>query len=132
MTFSIDTCVLLDMLLPDPDFGEQSKETLNKANKRGSLIICPIVYAELCPQFEKQTDLDTFLKETGIKMQPFNREMLWMAGEVWKGYRSRGGKRKNRILPDFLIGAFTRINAKSIVTRDKTFYEKNFSLQVYY
>lgn len=132
MTISIDTCVLLDVLLPDPDFGEQSKEILNKASKRGSLIICPIVYAELCPQFQKQRDLDTFLKETGIKMQPFNREMLWLAGEAWINYRSRGGKRKDRILPDFLIGAFSRIKAKSIVTRDKNFYEKNFSLQVYY
>ena len=132
MTFSIDTCVLLDMLLPDPDFGERSKEILNRANKKGPLIICPIVYAELCPQFEKQTDLDTFLRETGIKMQPFNREMLWMAGEVWNDYRSRGGIRKDRILPDFLIGAFTSIKAESIVTRDKNFYEKNFSLQVYY
>ena len=132
MTFSIDTCVLLDMLLPDPDFGEQSREVLNKANNKGPLIICPIVYAELCPQFEKQPELDMFLKETGIKMQPFNREMLWMAGEVWNDYRSRGGKRKDRILPDFLIGAFSRIKTESIVTRDKNFYEKNFSLPVYY
>lgn len=132
MIFSIDTCVMLDMLLPDPDFGVMSKEKLYEANERGKLIICPIVYAELCPQFDKQTNLDTFLKETGISMKPFTSEILWRAGEVWNDYRSRGGKKKNRILPDFLIGAFTSIKAEWIITRDKDFYEKNFSLQVFY
>jgi len=132
MIFSIDTCVLLDLLLPDPDFGVMSQEKLHEAHERGPLIICPIVYAELCPQFDKQTNLDTFLKETGIRMKPFTSEILWRAGEVWNDYRSRGGKRKDRILPDFLIGAFTSIKAEWIITRDKDFYEKNFSLRVFY
>ncbi len=87
MIFSIDTCVLLDMLLPDPDFGVMSKEKLAQAYERGQLIICPIVYAELCPQFDKQTSLDTFLKETGISMKPFTSEILWKAGEAWNEYR---------------------------------------------
>jgi len=65
-------------------------------------------------------------------MKPFTSEILWRAGEVWNDYRSRGGKRKDRILPDFLIGAFTSIKAEWIITRDKDFYEKNFSLRVFY
>ena len=83
-------------------------------------------------QFDKQTSLDTFLKETGISMKPFTSEILWKAGEAWNEYRSRGGKRKDRILPDFLIGAFTSMRAEWIVTRDKGFYKKNFSLKVFY
>ena len=132
MIFSIDTCVLLDMLLPDPDFGEGSKEILSKANKKGELIICPIVYAELYPQFNEHTELDKFLASTGINMKPFAREILWTAGDAWNKYRVRGGKRKDRILPDFLIGSFSKIKADFTITRDKDFYEKNFSIKVYY
>jgi len=130
--YSVDSSVLLDMLLPDPTYGISSKEVLNRASEKGKLIICPIVYAELCPQFEKQVSLDAFLKETGINVLPFTRETLWMAGKVWKGYISRGGKRKDRILPDFLIGAFSSIKAGAIITRDKDFYKRIFRIEVYY
>lgn len=132
MIFSVDTCVLLDMLLPDPDFGEHSKETLHEASKKGDLIICSIIYAELCLQFNEHKDLDTFLAATGIHMKPFTREILWNAGDAWNEYRDRGGERKDRILPDFLIGAFSKIKADWIITRDKDFYEKNFSIKIYW
>ena len=132
MIYSVDSSVLLDMLLPDPTHGISSKEVLNRASEKGKLIICPIVYAELCPQFERQVSLDAFLKETGIRVLPFTRETLWMAGKVWKSYISRGGKKKDRILPDFLIGAFSSIKAGAIITRDKDFYKRIFRIKVSY
>ena len=92
MIFSVDTCVLLDMLLPDPDFGERSKDILNEASKKGDLIICPIIYAELYPQFNEHKDLDTFLAATGIHMKPFTREILWNAGQLYWANRWNGVK----------------------------------------
>ena len=86
MIYSVDTCVLLDMLLPDPVHGALSREILKKAVKDGKLVICPIVYAELSPQFKTQISLDTFLKETGIEIVPFTREVLWKGGKAWKEY----------------------------------------------
>ncbi|MEJ2588487.1 MAG: type II toxin-antitoxin system VapC family toxin [Deltaproteobacteria bacterium] len=132
MIYSVDTCVLLDVLLPDPIHGIRSRETLKKASENGSLAICSIVYTELCPQFDARTSLDVFLNETGINVLPFTREILWKAGMEWKGYLKRGGQGKDRIIPDFLIGSFSFVKAEAIITRDKSFYKEYFQLDVYY
>ncbi len=47
MITAIDTNILLDVLLPNPGFVEQSHEALETAAGVGSLIICDVVYAEL-------------------------------------------------------------------------------------
>lgn len=131
MILTIDTCILLDILLPDPKFGASSRELLKKATSRGRLIICDIVYGELSPQFKTKADLDMFLTETDIKIKRCSSEVLWEAGLAWKEYLKRGGKRENRILPDFIIGAFAKQNADSIVTRDDRFYKKHFNLECF-
>lgn len=131
MIFSIDTCILLDILLPDPSFGLSSKELLKKASTMGKLVICPIVYAELCPQFWEHLRVKVFLKETDIRMLSFTKDVLWKAGEVWKSYISKGGKRKQRIIPDFLIGAFSVLMANELITRDKDFYKKYFDVKIF-
>jgi len=131
MTLAIDTCILLDILLPDPRFGIFSKELLKKASTVGRLIICDIVYAELSPQFKEKKDLDIFLEETNIKIKHCSLNVLWEAGRIWKEYLKRGGKRKNRILPDFIIGAFAKLNADAFITRDKKFYQKYFHIKCF-
>lgn len=132
MIYSVDTCVLLDVLLPDPSHGLSSKEILKTASEEARLVICSIVYGELSPQFDTQASLDTFLKETAIELLPFTREVLWEAGKAWKEYMLRGGKRRQRIVPDFLIGAFSSLKAEAIITRDEGFYKEHFNLQVHY
>jgi hypothetical protein len=62
MILAIDTCILLDILLPDPQFGASSQELIKRASSMGRLIICDTIYAELSPQFEEKTDLDFFSK----------------------------------------------------------------------
>ncbi len=127
MILAIDTCVLLDILLPDPQFGASSRELLKRASSMGRLIICDIVYAELSPQFEEKAHLDLFLKEADIKIKHCTPDVLWEAGLAWKKYLKRGGKRENRILPDFVVGAFANQSTDIFVTRDKRFFKKHFS-----
>ena len=54
MIYSVDTCVLLDILLPDPVHGIPSREVLKKASENGKLAVCSIVYNE---ELEEQTQL---------------------------------------------------------------------------
>ena len=131
MILVIDTCILLDILLPDPQFGASSRELLKRASTTGRMIICDIVYAELSPQFEEKAHLDLFLEETDIKIRHYTPDVLWKAGLAWKEYLNRGGKRENRILPDFIIGAFAENSADIFVTRDKRFFKKHFSLKCF-
>jgi hypothetical protein len=129
--FSIDTCILLDILLPDPQFGESSKNLLKEASIKGHLLICDLVYAELSPQFSTKRDLDEFLNDTGIRVKHLSLDVLWKAGKVWKDYLKEGGKRETRILPDFIIGAFSKLSANALISRDKEFYKKYFDIKIY-
>lgn len=121
----VDTNVLLDVFLPDPKWGENSKNSLAKAFGQGSLVINEIVYAELAPQFNSQGQLDDTLSALGIRMIQMGRKSAYLAGSKWKKYRNSGGQR-NRVLADFLIGAHAQMHAHRLLTRDRGFYSKYF------
>jgi predicted nucleic acid-binding protein len=128
----VDTNILLDVFLPDPDFGKRSSEHLEKAFHEGSLIINVIIYAELAPQFGSRNLLDSTLAKLGIQMLFIEQEIAYTAGRKWKQYRKAGGKR-DRILADFLIGAHAQSKADILLSRDRGFYKKYFKgLKVMY
>jgi predicted nucleic acid-binding protein len=131
MITAIDTNVLLDVLIPNEDFFDLSAAALQTSADNGSLVICDLVYAELCVHFSLQEDCDAFLQSNGITIQSITREANFLASRAWRTYRQQGGKR-NRILADFLIGAHAQRQASRLLSRDRGFYQKLFpSLAVY-
>ena len=56
MITAIDTNVLLDILVPNEKFCDASVRALEDAYTAGSLVICGLVYAELCIQFITQRE----------------------------------------------------------------------------
>jgi predicted nucleic acid-binding protein len=128
----VDTNVLLDVFLPDPQWGEKSKHALDQAYAEGSLVINEIIYAELAPQFPAKTLLDDTLKTLGIRVVLLDLESAYAAGAKWKKHLEAGGKR-DRVLADFLIGAHAEKIAERLLTRDRGFYKKYFtSLNIFY
>ena len=126
MITAVDTNILLDIFSPDKKFAQNSLKSLKAAYDQGALIICDIVYAELVPQFERKSFLNSTLDTLSITVSSVNKEIAFLAGEKWGLYRKSGGKR-DRIITDFLIGAHALLSAERFLTRDRGFYKTYFS-----
>jgi len=125
MITAIDTNVLLDVLIPNQKFFELSLRAVEEAASEGSLVVCDVVYAELCVQFTAQRECDEFLESNEIRVEPLSRSAHFLASRIWRSYRQQGGPRP-RIPPDFLIGSHALTQANRLVSRDRGFYRKLF------
>ena len=125
MITALDTNILLDILRPNEQYYESSARALQEADVAGALVICDVVYAELCVHFETQRECDAFLDSTEIRVEPLNRAAHSRAAQAWRQYRRQGGQRM-RILSDFFIGAHAELQADRLVSRDRGFYRQLF------
>jgi predicted nucleic acid-binding protein len=125
MITALDTNILLDILRPNEQFYDLSAKALEEATAEGSLVVCDLVYAELCAHFPGRRQCDKFLEENGIRAEALGRDASFLASRIWRKYRLQGGKR-HRILADFLIGAHANMQASGLLTRDTGFYREMF------
>jgi predicted nucleic acid-binding protein len=125
MITAIDTNVLLDVLIPNEKFFELSSGAIERAAGEGSLVVCDVVYAELCFHFSAQRECEEFLDKNEIRIEPLSRSTLFLASRIWLSCMQRGGQRR-RIPLDFLIGAHAMTQANRLVSRDRGFYRKLF------
>jgi predicted nucleic acid-binding protein len=121
----VDTNVILDVVENDPTWADWSQRALEVASLREPLCINPIIYAELSMAFARIEELDAVLIESGLAVEQFPREALFLAGKAFLRYRERKGTKTN-VLPDFLIGAHAAVAKHTILTRDVGRYRSYF------
>lgn len=113
----VDSSVILDVFLDDPEWGDWSEGVLAKLSETGSLFINPIIYTEISIGFKRIEEVEKAVSECGLKMASLPREALFLAGKVYVRYRKGKGK-KAAPLPDFFIGAHAAVEGLELVTRD--------------
>jgi predicted nucleic acid-binding protein len=126
----VDTNVILDISTGDKRWFEWSAGALERAGDESTLVINPIIYAEVSIAYKRIEDLDLALPPATFRREPLPYEAAFLAGKAFLNYKRRGG-RKLRPLPDFYIGAHAAIAGYRLLTRDSARYRTYFpGLQV--
>ena len=121
----VDSNIILDVFLDDPNWAEWSESKLEKFSSITKLFINPVIYSEVSVGFKRIEELESALTRSGFHMLEIPKEALFLAGKAFLKYRkSRGTKRSP--LPDFYIGAQAAIFDMDLITRDMTRYRTYF------
>lgn len=121
----VDSNVLLDIIKNDPVWGEWSERALTEHLETRSLVINPIIYAEIAFDFDTIEAVNEILPAADYEYADIPREAAFLAARCHAQYRASGGTR-TMILPDFLIGAHAVIERMALLTRDVRRYRSYF------
>ena len=132
MAISIDTNVIVALWSGTEVGSERAVRALQDAAKRGGLVMCGAVFAELLAAPSRSEDfISEFCFETRIVIDWHFSEAIWVsAGKAFQAYAKRRKRQKSglprRILADFLIGAHANEKGHELLTLDAKLFRSTF------
>lgn len=120
-----DSNIILDLINVVPRWSEWSGRWFQACGETDAMVINQIILAEAAARIEKFSDVAPMLSGIGLIYEGLPMEAAHLAGKTHYEYRKRGGSRE-RILPDFLIGAHAATKRYRILTRDQARYRSYF------
>ncbi len=121
----MDSNVLLDVATNDPEWSDWSRSALAECTELTTLILNPIIYAEVSIGYSTIEALNAALPSSLYRREALPWEAGFLAGKAFLAYKRRGGTR-NMPLPDFYIGAHAAIEGLALLTRDVARYRTYF------
>jgi len=128
MSWVVDTCVLIDVLDNDPNFGRTSAALLEKSRRDG-LVVSPVTMVELAPAFDGNLESQKyFLSQVGVDFtETWTLADTERAHHAWNSYvqARRTSNTPKRPLADLLIGAFA-CRHHGLITRNPADFRRWF------
>ena len=121
----VDSNIILDVFLDDPNWAEWSESKLEKFSSITKLFINSVIYSEVSVGFKRIEELESALTRSGFQMLEIPKEALFLAGKAFLKYRKNRGTKRSP-LPDFYIGAQAAIFEMDLITRDESRYRTYF------
>ena len=127
----IDSNVLIDVLGPkDLPHRPWSLAALKAVSEQGAVIFSAVVWAELAGSTIREDMLFRIFARFQPQREDFPCGAAHSAGLAHRSYVTRGGRRE-RTLPDFMIGAHALARSHRLLTRDASRYRTYFpSLEI--
>lgn len=125
MDILVDSNVILDIVTEDKKWFPWSSQALAKYAETHTLVINPIIYAEVSVGFDRIEDVEEVLPSAFFRRDPIPWEAAFLAAKCFLAYRRRRGK-KSSPLPDFFIGAHAAVVGIPLLTRDIARYRTYF------
>ena len=124
MKTAVDSSVLFDIVKGAPG-AAAAQAALESALSQGSACVCAVVVAELGRYFASAQDLLDFLADCQIDHDPIDLPSAVEAARIMREYARNKGPRE-RVAPDFLIGAHASQLADALLTTDAVFFRQYF------
>lgn len=124
MKIAVDSSVLFDIVKGAPG-AAAAQAALEAALAQGGLCACAVVVAELGRYFTDDAALRAFLCACQIDHDPLSMDAAIGAARIMRGYARNNGPRE-RVAPDFLIGAHAMHQTDGLLTTDSGFYRHYF------
>lgn len=123
MITAVDSSIILDVLLRDPVHHDDSVNAIQRAHREGRLVVSEFVIAEIHPVVGGS--IESFLSDWELEFIPCSREAAIRAGALFSSWL-RSGRKRGRIVADFLIAAHSHHHADRLLSRDTGFSRKHF------
>ena len=121
---AVDSSALIE-LLGDGPLTPASADSLRDALHAGPVVLCDVVLAEVCTALKNGSNVLQYLEDAGLVYMPIEAKAALRAGEMQRRYRQRGGRRE-RTIPDFLVGAHALLQCDGLITFDAGFFRDYF------
>ena len=123
----VDSSVLIDVLLRDKEWFEWSSSALAAAGNEATVVINPVIYAEISVRYRSVDDLNKALPPALCRRDDLPYAAAFLAGRAFVKYRRQGGSRISP-MPDFYIGAHAEVAGFRVLTRDPRRFKRYFPM----
>lgn len=128
MSWLVDSCVILDVLDSDSEFGPSSAEIIDNMVSEG-LYISPVTAVEIAPSFLGDAEREElFLREIGVCISHLWDSVAQQAAQsAWAAHiaAKRRGQARRRPVADILIGALA-LRHDGLITRNVEDFRRHF------